>query len=155
MRVQDVDIDKPLEDYFSHKPGEILTAPDTGDKFEVFDERYFTTHTTSWIGYSIGAIHYYARIELRGISTGYVGSGCGGVSGYLGGLEIENQLIVELTRPITDGEREDDPDRFSKYQTVTHALLTEESAEQVIKDFLEEYKDQLKDWRNGDVVDKK
>ncbi len=150
-KIDDDEIDKSLEDYFSHKPGEILTAPDNGKQYEIYAERYFTTSITSWRGISFGAIHWYAKIDMRGISTGDVGGSTGNLLGYLGGLKVERELTIEFTRVITDGERREDPDRFSKYQTRTNAFLTEEGAEQAIKDFLEQYKEQLAGWRNDDL----
>ena len=152
-RIQDNDIDRPLADYFSHKPGDILTAPDTGNRYEIFAEHRININITSWAELEVGAIHWYPRIDLYGISIGDVGNEDMSYGGYLGGLSVEINLTVELTRIITIDDRIKSPERFSKHQIETTAFLSKADAKQAIKDFLKEYDNQLEGWSHDYDVD--
>ena len=146
--MQDVEIDKPIEEYASHKPGDILTAPETGKKYEVFEDRNYSTSIASWVG--LCGSHYYGRLNIYIISIGDVGNDDLSYGGYMGGLKIERDIRVEVTTPITEEHRKWDRERFGPDDTITIAFLNEEDAEAAIKAFEEKH---LKGWECTDHVD--
>lgn len=148
MVIEDVDINKSIEEYSQHKSGEILKAPDTGEEFEVFSRhRYYTTRITSWVG--ICGVHYYAMIVIHFFSMGRVGAERGGLYGYLGGLDIDDELKIECTTLITEEHRKYDPERWRPRDTRTMAFLTEEGAREAIDNVVKKH---LDSWECADPI---
>jgi len=148
MTIEDVDVNKPIEEYSQHKSGKILEAPDTGEKYKVFSrDRYYTTGITSWVG--ICGIHYYGRIDIRFFSMEKLGDPHVIVGGYLGGLDIDAELKIECTTLITEKHRKIDPERWQLRDTRTKAFLTEADAREAIDNFVKKH---LDSWNCTDPI---
>lgn len=149
MRNWDVDLVKPIEDYFKHKPGDVLTAPDTGEKYIINSEKYVTSDITSY-DISIGGIHHYPIITVVYLSVSPIDEPDIICMGYLGGLNIDTILTIELTTPLTKKDRRRDPNRYAPHQERTTGFLTEEDAKEAIENFKKKY---LLGWRDYDYVE--
>lgn len=119
-----------------------------GFKFNLHGEIYTTTGSyikdgkrivnieiRSFAGLCGGATHYYATLHID------VNNVCGNssVSGYLGGIEIPNEYQTikgELVRPLTQKEKDNQPDRWGfgyKVGDLVNAFESLQEIESLIK----------------------
>ncbi len=100
-------------------------AGDTKDK-----KRLMNIEISSFCGLCGGAIHYYAKLYIK------VSNMCGNssVSGYLGGIEIPNDYQTikgEFVRPLTQKEKDEQPDRWDDWYEVGDLVNAFESLEEI------------------------
>lgn len=100
----------------------------------------------SFYGLCGGATHYYADfcIDVNNVC----GNSC--VDGYLGGIEIPNEYKTikgDFVRPLTQKEKDEQPDRQDcQYQVgdLVNAFESLEEIEELIKNFKEKFS--TKEW---------
>lgn len=136
----DVEVDKPIKEYASHGPGEILQAPN-GNVYKIYNKKYYSVNISSWIG--LGGMHYYGTFHISINSVGDVDNPNMHHGGFLGGLDITCAVDVEVTTPVTTEHRKSDPERFSREDERTVAFMDEESVKKAIREFQEKH---LKGW---------
>lgn len=97
-------------------------------------KRLMNIEIRSFRGLCGGAIHYYATLYIN------VSNVCdnSSVSGYLGGIEIPNEYQTikgEFVRPLTQKEKDKQPDRWYWYQAgdLVNAFESLEEIESLIK----------------------
>nr|DAE47200.1 MAG TPA: hypothetical protein [Caudoviricetes sp.] len=93
-------------------------------------KRRMNIEISSFCGLCGGAIHYYATLYI------YVGNVCdnSSVSGYLGGIEIPNEYQTikgEFVRPLTQKEKDEQPDRWDYWYQVGDLVNAFESLEEI------------------------
>ncbi len=93
-------------------------------------KRLMNIEISSFCGLCGGAIHYYATLYI------YVGNVCdnSSVSGYLGGIEIPNDYQTikgEFVRPLTQKEKDEQPDRWDYWYQVGDLVNAFESLEEI------------------------
>lgn len=100
-------------------------------------KRRMNIRISSFYGLCGDAIHYYATLYID------VNNVCGNssVAGYLGGIEIPNEykdIEGEFVRPLTQKEKDKQPDRWGyRYQVgdLVNAFESLEDIEELIKNF--------------------
>mgnify|MGYP004564386903 CR=1 FL=1 len=98
-------------------------------------KRIVNIEIRSFAGLCGGATHYYATLHID------VNNVCGNssVSGYLGGIEIPNEYQTikgELVRPLTQKEKDNQPDRWGfgyKVGDLVNAFESLQEIESLIK----------------------
>ena len=116
------------------------------EKF-VLKKRLMNIEISSFCGLCGGAIHYYATLYIN------VSNVCGNssVGGYLGGIEIPNEyksIKGEFVRPLTQKEKDEQPDRWDYWYQVgdlVNAFESLEELEGLIKNFKKKFSS--KEWK--------
>ena len=104
-------------------------------------KRIVNINISSFYGLWGGATHYYATLYID------VNNVCGNssVDGYLGGIEIPNEYKTikgEFVRPLTQKEKDEQPDRWGfGYQVggLVNAFESLEEIEELIKNFKKKF----------------
>ena len=107
--------------------GEIYT---TTGSYTKDGKRIVNIEIRSFAGLCGGAIHYYATLYIK------VNNVCdnSSVSGYLGGIEIPNEYQTikgEFVRPLTQKEKDEQPDRWDYWYQVGDLVNAFESLEEI------------------------
>lgn len=123
--------------------GEIYT---TTGSYTKDGKRIVNIEIRSFAGLCGGAIHYYATLYIK------VNNVCdnSSVSGYLGGIEIPNEYQTikgEFVRPLTQKEKDKQPDRWYWYQVgdLVNAFESLEEIESLIKKLKKKFAS--KEWK--------
>lgn len=93
-------------------------------------KRLMNIEISSFCGLCGGAIHYYAKLYIN------VSNVCdnSSVSGYLSGIEIPNEYQTikgEFVRPLTQKEKDEQPDRWDDWYEVGDLVNAFESLEEI------------------------
>ena len=93
-------------------------------------KRLANIEISSFCGLCGGAIHYYATLYIN------VSNECGNsfIGGYLGGIEIPNEyksIKGEFVRPLTQKEKDEQPDRWDYWYKVGDLVNAFESLEEI------------------------
>ena len=93
-------------------------------------KRLMNIEIRSFRGLCGGAIHYYATLYVK------VNNVCdnSSVSGYLGGIEIPNEYQTikgEFVRPLTQKEKDNQPDRWGYWYQVGDLVNAFESLQEI------------------------
>lgn len=110
-------------------------------------KRLANIEISSFCGLCGGAIHYYATLYIN------VSNVCGNssVGGYLRGIEIPNEyksIKGEFVRPLTQKEKDEQPDRWDYWYQVgdlVNAFESLEELEGLIKNFKKKFSS--KEWK--------
>lgn len=109
-------------------------------------KRLMNIEIRSFRGLCGGAIHYYATLYIN------VSNVCdnSSVSGYLGGIEIPNEYQTiegEFVRPLTQKEKDKQPDRWYWYQAgdLVNAFESLQEIESLIKNLKKKFSS--KEWK--------
>lgn len=110
-------------------------------------KRLMNIEISSFCGLCGGAIHYYATLYIK------VSNVCdnSSVSGYLGGIEIPNEYQTikgEFVRPLTQKEKDEQPDRWDYWYQVgdlVNAFESLEDIENLIKNLKKKFSS--KEWK--------
>lgn len=109
-------------------------------------KRIVNIEIRSFAGLCGGAIHYYATLYIN------VANVCdnSSVSGYLGGIEIPNEYQTikgEFVRPLTQKEKDKQPDRWDWYQVgdLVNAFESLQEIESLIKKLKKKFSS--KEWK--------
>lgn len=109
-------------------------------------KRLMNIDIRSFSGICGGAIHYYATlcIDVNNVCDN------SSVSGYLGGIEIPNEYQTikgEFVRPLTQKEKDKQPDRWYWYQVgdLVNAFESLQEIESLIKKLKKKFSS--KDWK--------
>ena len=110
-------------------------------------KRLINIDIRSFCGLCGGAIHYYATLYIK------VSNMCGNssVSGYLGGIEIPNEYQTikgEFVRPLTQKEKDNQPDRLGfgyKVGDLVNAFESLQEIENLIKKLKKKFSS--KEWK--------
>ena len=123
--------------------GEIYT---TTGSYTKDGKRIVNIEIRSFAGLCGGAIHYYATLYIN------VNNVCdnSSVSGYLGGIKIPNEYQTikgEFVRPLTQKEKDKQPDRWYWYQVgdLVNAFESLEEIESLIKKLKKKFAS--KEWK--------
>ena len=110
-------------------------------------KRLMNIEISSFVGLCGDAIHYYAKLRI-GVNN-VCGNSC--VGGYLGGIEIPNEyktITGEFVRPLTQKEKDSQPDRWGYgYQVgdLVNAFESLEEIESLIKKLKKKFSS--KEWK--------
>lgn len=109
-------------------------------------KRLINIEISSFCGLCGDAVHYYATLYI--IVTNVCDSSS--VSGYLGGIEIPNKYQTikgEFVRPLTQKEKDKQPDRWYWYQVgdLVNAFESLEEIEDLIKNLKKKFSS--KEWK--------
>lgn len=107
--------------------GKIYT---TTGRYTKDKKRLMNIEIRSFCGLCGGAIHYYATLYIK------VANVCdnSSVSGYLGGIEIPNEYQTiegEFVRPLTQKEKDNQPDRWGYWYQVWDLVNAFESLQEI------------------------
>lgn len=109
-------------------------------------KRIVNIEIRSFVGLCGGAIHYYATlcIDVNNVCDN------SSVSGYLGGIEIPNEYQTikgEFVRPLTQKEKDKQPDRWYWYQVgdLVNAFESLQEIESLIKNLKKKFSS--KEWK--------
>ena len=109
-------------------------------------KRIVNIEIRSFVGLCGGAIHYYATlcIVLNYVCDNFL------VSGYFGGIEIPNEYQTikgEFVRPLTQKEKDKQPDRWYWYQVgdLVNAFESLQEIESLIKNLKKKFSS--KEWK--------
>ena len=109
-------------------------------------KRLINIEISSFCGLCGDAVHYYATLYI------IVDNVCdsSSVSGYLGGIEIPNKYQTikgEFVRPLTQKEKDKQPDRWYWYQVgdLVNAFESPQEIESLIKNFKKKFSS--KEWK--------
>ena len=109
-------------------------------------KRIVNIEIRSFVGLCGGAIHYYATlcIDVNNVCDNI------SVSGYLGGIEIPNEYQTikgEFVRPLTQKEKDKQPDRWYWYQVgdLVNAFESLQEIESLIKNLKKKFSS--KEWK--------
>lgn len=123
--------------------GEIYT---TMGNYTKDKKRLINIEISSFCGLCGDAVHYYATLYI------IVANVCdsSSVSGYLGGIEIPNKYQTikgEFVRPLTQKEKDKQPDRWYWYQVgdLVNAFESLEEIESLIKNLKKKFSS--KEWK--------
>ena len=123
--------------------GEIYT---TTGSYTKDGKRIVNIEIRSFAGLCGGSIHYYATLYIK------VNNVCdnSSVSGYLGGIEIPNEYQTikgEFVRPLTQKEKDKQPDRWYWYQVgdLVNAFESLQEIESLIKNLKKKFAS--KEWK--------
>ena len=112
-----------------------------------YKKRCVNIKISSFYGLCGSATHYYATLYID------VNNVCGNshVAGYLGGIEIPNEYKTiegEFVRPLTQKEKDEQPDRWScQYQVgdLVNAFESLEEIEELVKNFKKKFS--IEEWK--------
>ena len=124
--------------------GKIYT---TTGRYTKDEKRIVNIDIRSFCGLCGGAIHYYATLYIN------VANVCdnSSVSGYLGGIEIPNEYQTikgEFVRPLTQKEKDNQPDRWGfgyKVGDLVNAFESLQEIENLIKKLKKKFSS--KEWK--------
>lgn len=109
-------------------------------------KRLMNIEIRSFCGLCGGAIHYYATLYIN------VDNVCGNISisGYLRGIDIPNEYQTikgEFVRPLTQKEKDEQPDRWAWYQVgdLVNAFESLKEIESLIKNLKKKFSS--KEWK--------
>jgi hypothetical protein len=95
--------------YQEYEDGQILIAPETKEEYIIKVAEDLRIGISSLRGISAGAKHYYCNFTYHRYT---VMQGDARVGGYLGGLDVDHYMKIDLERYITKKEVDDDPKRW-------------------------------------------
>ena len=109
-------------------------------------KRLMNIEISSFCGLCGGARHYYATLYIN------VSNVCGNISisGYLRGIDIPNEYQTikgEFVRPLTQKEKDEQPDRWAGYQVgdLVNAFESLQEIESLIKNLKKKFSS--KEWK--------
>lgn len=108
-------------------------------------KRIIIINISSFCGFCGGATHYYGNFCIDVLNK----CGNSSVSGYCGGIEIPNEYETikgEFVRPLTQKEKDEQPDRWDQYKVgdLVNAFESLEEIEELIKNFKKKFS--TKEW---------